>query len=249
MRTFIAVLVVLLVACAPAEPSGPPGVPDDSVAPSPDCPPKHSVEGEYGAFELDGWPIRMQMELLEEDSEFGCEVLGLLSSDLATIRAALSTDRIDRLRTVTVWIEVDEAAFPGAVYHPSAGWLVNNGYPAEWAEGIQLGNARNYLSWTETQPAMVLHEFSHAWHHQVVGYDDPTLLRAFESAMDSGIYDAVEYADGSTREAYATTNVQEYFAELSEAWFWSNDFYPFARGDLLEHDPVGAAAVEEAWAF
>jgi hypothetical protein len=41
--------------------------------------------------------------------------------------------------------------------------------------------------------------------------------------------------------------VDEYFAELSEAYFWVNDFYPFVRAELREHDPAGYAAVEAAW--
>lgn len=190
----------------------------------------------------------MRLELLEDDTDLGCEVLDLLTSDLGTIHAALVPSRVERLRTVTIWVEIDQPQFPGAVYHPSEQWLTDNGYPPEWAGGIQLGNARNYLEWTAVQPAMVLHEFSHAWHHQVLGYDDPSVLDAFDAAMAAGLYDAVEYADGSTQTAYATSNVQEYFAELSEAWFWTNDFYPFERADLLAHDPVGAAAVREAWA-
>ncbi|MCO4771621.1 MAG: hypothetical protein KDA24_16430 [Deltaproteobacteria bacterium] len=222
---------------------------DDDATDALDCPPAFDVDGDYGSFDLDGWPVQMRLELLEDDTELGCEVLDRLTSDLATIRAALTPGRIDQLHTVTIWVEVDQPQFPGAVYHPSAQWLSDNGYPPEWAEGIQLGNARNYLDWTDVQPAMVLHEFSHAWHHQVVGYGDATILGAYQDAMDAGLYDAVEYATGGIQEAYATTNVQEYFAELSEAWFWTNDFYPFDREDLLSHDPVGAAAVEGAWSL
>jgi hypothetical protein len=213
-----------------------------------DCPPSFEIVGEYGHFTLDGWPIYMGLELLEEDTALGCSVFHHLGGDLATIRSALTSTRIDRLHQVNVWIELDEPAFPGAVYHPSESWLETNGYPVEWAGGIQIGNAQNYLDWTEVQPAIVLHELSHAWHHQVVGYDDSTVLEAYNAAMSSGLYDAVEYADGTIQEAYATTNVQEYFAELSEAWFWSNDFQPFDHAELLSFDPAGASAVEQAWA-
>ena len=223
---------------------------DDSAADDEDseCPPPFDEVGQYGRFLLDGWPVHMRLELLQDDIVLGCAVFDHLTGDLATVRNALNGSRIERLRQVNIWIEVDEPQFPGAVYHPSAGWLADNGYPTEWAEGIQIGNAQNYLDWTSVQPAIVLHELSHAWHHQVVGYNDPSLLAAYESAMASGLYDAVEYANGTIQEAYATTNVQEYFAELSEAWFWSNDFQPFDRAELLTFDPTGATAVEQAWA-
>ena len=65
--------------------------------------------------------------------------------------------------------------------------------------------------------------------------------------MAAGLYDSVPYAAGGTYEAYATTDHKEYFAELTEAWFWENDYYPFNRAELLEFDPAGAAVVESAW--
>jgi len=240
-------LATLLLGCtAPSDP-GFAADDDDSADPAP-CPPAYDDGGEYGAFAVRGWPVQMRRELLEDDTELGCAVLAHLDGDLATIEGALGPDRTARLRGLTIWIEVALPQFPGAVYHPSAQWLADNGYPPAWAEGIQLGNATNYLAWTDVQPAMVLHELSHAWHHQVIGYDDPAVLAAYDDAMAASLYDAVEYADGSTQEAYATNNVQEYFAELSEAWFWRNDFEPFDRDGLLAFDPLGAAAVEAAWA-
>jgi hypothetical protein len=41
--------------------------------------------------------------------------------------------------------------------------------------------------------------------------------------------------------------LQEYFAELSEAYWGKNDFYPFTRSELLQHDPLGYEAVKRAW--
>ena len=31
----------------------------------------------------------------------------------------------------------------------------------------------------------------------------------------------------------------EYFAEASEAYFGTNDFFPFVRIELRRHDPIG----------
>jgi dipeptidyl-peptidase-4 len=43
------------------------------------------------------------------------------------------------------------------------------------------------------------------------------------------------------------TNVDEYFAELTEAYFGRNDFYPFDRADLERHDPAGYKALDDIW--
>ena len=45
----------------------------------------------------------------------------------------------------------------------------------------------------------------------------------------------------------STTNQMEYFAELSEAYFYRNDFYPFLNAELKQHDPVGYALMVELW--
>ena len=46
---------------------------------------------------------------------------------------------------------------------------------------------------------------------------------------------------------YALTNAKEYFAELSEAYFGRNDFYPFTRKELEKHDPAGYRLMRETW--
>ena len=39
----------------------------------------------------------------------------------------------------------------------------------------------------------------------------------------------------------------EYFAEATEANFGANDFYPFVRAELREHDPEAYALTESIW--
>ena len=203
------------------------------------------VEDRYTPLWVMGWEVCIESVVLDDES-LGEPVLSLLEHDLLMIIDVLPPDVADWLKGVRIWIELD-GDWPGGVYHPSAVWLAGEGYPTHWAESIQLGNAANYLSWTATQPAIVLHELAHAWHHQYLGYSHPDILDAYASAMASGIYESVPYVGGWSLEAYATTNAIEYFAELTEAWFWENDFYPFVRDELIEFDPVGAEVVESVW--
>ena len=39
----------------------------------------------------------------------------------------------------------------------------------------------------------------------------------------------------------------EYFAESTEAFFGTNDFYPFDRADLQKHDSLMAKLIAELW--
>ena len=203
----------------------------------------------YEPVPIEDWKVCRTIALRENQPTVSSDAIQLLTSNLSHIETLISADIIAYLKTVRIWLEEDVPAFPGAVYHPSAGWLSNNGYPEYWAEGIQIGNATNYLNWTSIQPAMVLHELSHAWHHQVIGYDQMEIVNAYAAALESGIYDSVEYAGGGMQPAYGMNNKQEYFAELSEAYFWENDFYPFNRSQLETFDPQGFTAIENAWVY
>ena len=58
----------------------------------------------------------------------------------------------------------------------------------------------------------------------------------------------MRHVDGRLHKAYALENPQEFFAELSEAYFGVNDFYPFRRAELERHDPESAALLERLWA-
>ena len=42
-------------------------------------------------------------------------------------------------------------------------------------------------------------------------------------------------------------NPREFFAELSEAYFGQNDFFPFTREQLRAFDPESFKVIEEAW--
>ena len=94
---------------------------------------------------------------------------------------------------------------------------------------------------------VVLHELSHAFHDQVLGFDDKRVKKAFEQAKMLKLYDKVQHVGGKVGRAYAMTNEREYFAELTEAYFGRNDFYPFTREELRQHDPIGYKMIEKAW--
>jgi len=42
-------------------------------------------------------------------------------------------------------------------------------------------------------------------------------------------------------------NDQEYFAESTEAFFGTNDFYPFVRSELQHHDPHMYQLLKKLW--
>ena len=53
--------------------------------------------------------------------------------------------------------------------------------------------------------------------------------------------------NGREDKAYATNNPMEYFAEATEAYFGTNDFYPFVRAELERHDPELFGLLKKLW--
>lgn len=182
------------------------------------------------------------------------EVYDAIAADLLEIEQRIPTERARFLRSTQIWAELDAGTASALVYHPSEQWLVDNGMPAKLAKDIQIQRAQAYLDISHSttapvvrQPAALLHEFAHALFDQRDDALRSNVQAAYDNAITQQIYDNVALGNGSNGTAYAATNVQEYFAELSEAYFWDNDGFPFDRNDLEMRDPMGLAAIEAAW--
>jgi hypothetical protein len=191
--------------------------------------------------------VLINPELLEH-KEAADEAFKELKSQLAAINRVVRAERLAALQKVRIWMEWEKRKYGAAEYHVSEGWLKNNGYNPEKAGGIEIANAVNFVKWSRgEQPWMVLHELAHAYHHQVLGERNADIEAAFQQAVERKLYESVDYIHGGKRRAYALTNAKEYYAELSEAYFGKNDFYPFVRAELAKHDPVGYQLMEKTW--
>lgn len=203
----------------------------------------------YKTRTLAGFTVLVHPKALAHEKETA-EALELLEAKLEEIGRILTPEQLKPLQKVKFWVEWDKKKNGAAEYHVSEGWLKANGYQAEKVRGVEISNVRNFLQWThDAQPMMVLHELAHAYHHQVLvnGYDNAAVKAAYSAAMERRLYEQVPYILGGLRPAYARTNAQEYFAELTEAYFGLNDFYPFHRAELRTHDVQGFKLMEETW--
>ena len=206
------------------------------------------MTSEYETQNIRGWNIRVNQQLLEENHKLYQEATELLDIQLQDINQVVPQKHHQFLQSVIIWLEKETPGFKSLVYHPSAEWLRRNGYNPAKAKAIEITNVNNFIDWSETQPWHILHELAHAYHDRVIGKDFQPIIRAYNNAVDSGLYQQVTRNRGDRLwEAYAIKNKSEYFAELSEAYFGENDFYPFNRQQLAAYDPQGYAAIKQAW--
>ena len=203
---------------------------------------------EYETRNIQGWNIKINRQLLTQEREPSQKAIALLEIKLQNINRVVPQKHHQFLQSVTIWVEKATPGFKGMVYHPSAEWLRKNGYNPDKAKAIEIANINNFISWTETQPWHLLHELAHAYSDRIIGKDFQPIVRAYNNAVNSGLYQQVTRNSGDKLwKAYAIKNKAEYFAELSEAYFGENDFYPFNRRELAAYDPQGYGAIEQAW--
>jgi len=232
-------VLTMLLAVAGAEP-----VQEKTPAPKP----SYEPTSHYTVREICGWKVYVNNVLLGEQRRLGRKTLRLLRTKLYDIRRSVPEEAVEKLQTIPIWVEWRDRGFPCACYHPSRDWLVANGYNPDKARSVEIANAANFLDWTHQQPSMVLHELAHGYHDIFLGgYDNQEIKKAWLRAKDNGSYEKVLHWDGKTVRAYALNNPQEYFAELSEAWFGTNDFYPFVRAEVQQHDPEAARLLPKLW--
>jgi hypothetical protein len=201
---------------------------------------------------MEGWTLRISPRLTAEHPAETAHAKDLLQKQLALINQVVPPKALAFLHTVPLWFN---PRYPGtrpprAEYHPNAQWLRENGRNPQMAKAVEFTNIEIFERETRRMPWFVLHELSHAYHDQVLGFENPEIIAAYEQAAKSGAYDHVKRWTGTEEvieRAYAMTNFKEYFAEDTEAYFGRNDFQPFTRDELRQTDPGMCALLERLW--
>ena len=202
--------------------------------------------------DIQGWKVSINRELLANEAEPTAKALELLARQLDEIVRVVPALAVVELRKVPLWINPEYPnALPRAEYHPGAGWLGDNGRDPVMAKGVEFTNVRIFEAETRRMPNFALHELAHAYHDRVLGFENAEIEAAFQHAKATGKYEQVLRLDSAGRKrldkAYAMMNAKEYFAECTEAYFTRNDFFPFTREELQQHDPEMFALLEKLW--
>ena len=201
---------------------------------------------------IEGWTVLVNEQLLGEDKALTTAALELLRTQLQEIARVVPAGAVVRLREVPLWFSPEYPGVrPRAEYHPGAGWLRANGRSADMVKAVEFTNVRIFAAETRRMPNFALHELAHAYHDRVLGNGHAGIKAAYEQAKAGGKYDRVERQDSEGRRrfdrAYALVSPQEYFAENTEAYFSRNDFFPFNRAELEQHDPAMFKLLGSLW--
>ena len=204
--------------------------------------------------DIAGWSVHISRDLLASQAKATARALELLEGQLSEIVRVVPAAAVAELRKVPLWISAEYPNIPPrAEYHSEAGWLSDNGRDPAMVKGVEFTNVRIFEAETRRMPNFALHELAHAYHDRVLA-GQPAIAQidaAYQNAKAGGKYDRVERQDSEGHKrmdrAYALTNPFEYFAEDTEAYFTRNDFFPYTREELRQHDPAMFELLTRLW--
>lgn len=205
---------------------------------------KYTPTDGYQAQSYRGFKLLVSKELEQKEADLCGRTLKLLHKQIDDIYRVIPNSKISLLQKSKIWVDFNSPGKSAMVYHPGKQWLIENGYNPDKENCVELSHPDKFLDWCKWQPYMLLHELAHGYHDQVLGFGNKEIAKAYEKAKASGRYDSIQHINGSKQKHYAMTNPQEFFAEMTEAYFGKNDLYPFDRQELRSYDPETFALIE-----
>ena len=239
----------ILIACVAAGWIHPPliaqtTVSDQAARSEPPKPTSHTIRN------IEGWTVRVDDRLLAPpDDALGTRALRFLEYKLADIKAVVAAEPLAKLQGVTIVLDLSHGKLRSMQYHPDAGWLRENGDATNLVKCVHIPEAADLATprnITE-QPWVVLHELAHAYHHQVLDFEEPRVIKAYDDFKRSGRGDRALLYDGSHVRHYALTDPKEFFAEMTESYFGVDDFFPFNRAELMTAEPQIYDLMQAIW--
>jgi hypothetical protein len=195
---------------------------------------------EHEIRQIEGWTVHVDASLLDgKHKETGDLALRVLGDRLHEISLRLPAEPVARMREVPIYLDRNHP-LGNAHYHPDPGWLRDRGYDPAMGKAVQITGAASLIreARNPNSSSVMLHEFAHAYHDRVLGFDHPEILAAYKTFCDSRKFDNTEHISGRRHPHYGLTDHKEYFAEMTETYFIGNDYFPFNHYQLYhEHRP------------
>lgn len=230
---------------------------DDRKTPQP--PPQKKVDfrnpqRQYKQVRLDKWTVFVEKQLLSESPALARQAQARMKAMLAKALKALPKPSRANLQKLPIYLMYGPRARGGGrdnglEYFQKNAPEYDKGLDLRWKSCVVIYCADNYVRISDFSALKALvHELSHAYHLEQWPEKQPDILRAWDHAVENGLYRNVLDDKGQRIDkAYALVNQLEYFAELSSMYFVGCQYQPFNRRELKTYDPVGYAMIEKMW--
>ncbi|MCE9530455.1 MAG: hypothetical protein K8T89_04890 [Planctomycetes bacterium] len=206
----------------------------------------------FKKFIIDGFTVLVRDDVLKEqdNTSYKRKPLECLEVELKLISRVMTKQQADTIRNnVQLWVEWDvrEQMSNGRAGNAYGLYLGTHPRPIiigkdpVYVSGVRILQMQGVTKRHQTEEAhdsVFLHEFAHAFHDLVLGYENQAIKDAFRQAMERKLYE---------KSTYLTTNEKEFFAELTCAYLDSLHQFPHNREELKKHDPASFKMLESMW--
>lgn len=208
-----------------------------------------AANSEFQSERIEGWPVFIDEEMASRSPELTERIRSEIRDKLHRITTLLPGRRVEELRRVPIYVWIGRGQKHGSgAYYSTGGGFGEGGVASGAVGGVAIDDPASALAWLRNVPSGLLHELTHAYHDQILGRDDPAILAAYQNAVDRHLYENVSrYSGQMVARSYALTNKAEYFALLTQAFYWQSGYYPFTNDQLKTYDPLGYETVRAAW--
>ena len=197
----------------------------------------------YAVKEIEGYHVYVHRDLLPDGKhcEIGAPALKQLTYGLAKTRQMVAEKPLKKLQAVKIWLEVNSTngkhgRTAGYQYHPDIEWLDDMDFHPKKTKCVEYGKAASLAKRSDERTAVVtMHELAHAYHHQVLTFEDPDVLAAHNRAREQKKYPPNDWV--------VRADHKEFFAGLTTRYFGTEK----ERKALVERDPIFAKKLEEYW--
>jgi len=217
-------------------------LPEGAARSVPGAPELYEPTTNYTVKDLVGWKVYVHNSLLPggEHAETGAEAIRNLTDAMLRLKTWIPAGLLERLLEVKIWLEWDSTngpwgRTPGYQYHPGRDWLLDMDFNPEKHKCVEFGSAAS-LAKRSPDPAVsvLLHELAHAYHDQVLTFDDPDVLAAYKRCVEGTAYPERDWVKSDHKEFFAGVTTR-YFGRREE------------RDAVGQRDPVLEEFLQKTW--
>ncbi|MCY4531179.1 MAG: hypothetical protein OXC84_02420 [Gammaproteobacteria bacterium] len=206
---------------------------------------------EHHHYEILGFTVYVSGRAADHKPEKTEAALWGLRAQISHLVNVLPMHAVKRLRHVKIWLTDDSTIeenpdskelCPHACYYPEIYWSsLLYDFNMDKRGSVEFRNMEFLTKYTRCCSNTLIHEMSHAYHDQFLSrsFSNSDIESAFEDAKESGLYDEAKsmfswYVEPELH--YGMTDRKEFFATMTETYFYYFSRYPFVAGDLYEYD-------------
>ena len=198
----------------------------------------------YTIMNMEGWKVYVNKALLPggAHAEMGAKAIERLRGDMVLVKHWVADEPLAKLLKVGIWLELDSTNGPHGRtpvfhYHPFLGWLKKMDFHPGKHKCVEYSRAASLVKNRRGKATakILLHELAHAYHDQILSFNDPDILAAHKRAREGGKHPKNDWV--------VRANHKEFFAGVSTRYFGTKE----EREALVERDPILLKKLQKVW--